>query len=62
MTRKSVWLQNLLDLVQNDMAGEGCQNDAALVAFHRNTLTHIELQKAKDGDVAARYSQIRIQA
>ena len=57
-----VALQNLLDLVANDMSGEACQKDAALVAFHNNTLVHIEIQKAKAGPLAERYSQIKVQS
>ena len=55
-------MQNLLDLVANDMAGDSCQKDAALVAFHRNTLTHIEIQKAKGGATGERYSQVKLQS
>ncbi|KAK9803789.1 hypothetical protein WJX73_008689 [Symbiochloris irregularis] len=55
-------LQNLLDLVQNDMAGDSCQKDSALVAFYKNTLGHIELQRARGGPAAERYKQIKVPA
>ena len=49
--------QNLLELVANEMATEPCQADAALVAFHANTLKHLALLKAKGGP---RYDAIQL--
>ena len=42
------------------MSGESCQKDAALLAFHRNTLSHIEVQKSKQGSIGERYAQIKL--
>ena len=55
-------VQNLLDLVANDITGDSCQKDTALVAFHRNTLAHIDIQKAKGGAIAERYSHVKVNA
>ena len=49
--------QNLLELVANEMATEPCQADAALVAFHANTLKHLAVLKAKGGP---RYDAIQL--
>ena len=46
-------MQNLLELVANEMASDNCQADAALLAFHNNTLAHIAAQKAKPDKSAA---------
>ncbi|BDA44236.1 probable vacuolar protein sorting-associated protein 35 [Coccomyxa sp. Obi] len=52
-------LQNLLELVANEMAGENCQADAGLVAFYNNTLAHIAAQKTKP-EKASLYDVLQI--
>lgn len=57
LLRSKVVMQNLLELVANEMATESCQADAALVAFHANTLAHLAACKAKGG---ARYDALQL--
>ncbi|EIE25972.1 vacuolar protein sorting-associated protein 35, partial [Coccomyxa subellipsoidea C-169] len=52
-------LQNLLELVANEMAGENCQADAGLVAFYNTTLAHIAAQKVKP-EKASLYEALQI--
>lgn len=52
-------LQNLLELVANEMAGDNCQADAGLVAFYNNTLAHIAAQKAKP-EKASLYDSLQV--
>lgn len=53
-------MQNMVDLVANNMEADNCRADPALQAFHANTLQHIVLQKAKEGQISSRYKDVRI--
>ncbi len=60
LSHKNVFmLQNLLELVANEMAGENCQADAGLVAFYNTTLAHIAAQKVKP-EKASLYEALQI--
>ena len=53
-------MQNVVELVANHMEGDSCQADAKLKAFHANTLHHIVLQQAKEGDKGSIYKDIKV--
>ena len=53
-------MQNVIELVANHMEADSCQADAGLKAFHANTLHHIVLQQAKEGETGAKYKDIKV--
>ena len=55
-------LQDLVEFVVNEVGGSGDDgtSDAALLAFHQNTISHIRRQQAREGDLGARFSELSI--
>ena len=53
-------MQSLLELVNNEMAGDSCKQDLKLQKFYTNSIDHLRAQKEREGDVRKRYEAIKI--
>lgn len=52
-------LQSMIELVQNEVAGEACVGDEALQTYYKNTIEHLKQKKAAGGN-HAKYDELQI--